>query len=119
MAGIQRLLIANRGEIAVRVLRTAAELGIFTVAVFSEDDAHCLHTCRADKSHPLHGTGVSAYLDMEQILAAARENECDAVHPGYGFLSENAVFARRCEAAGIRLSLDLRLLSMRVGLPAG
>src|SRR5262245_21590243 len=95
------LLIANRGEIAIRVIRAAAELGIRTVAVFSEDDAHSLHTRKADAARPLRGTGVAAYLDGEQLLAVAKETGCDAIHPGYGFLSENAEFARRCAEEGI------------------
>ncbi|HEY7268590.1 MAG TPA: biotin carboxylase N-terminal domain-containing protein, partial [Dehalococcoidia bacterium] len=96
-----RLLVANRGEIAVRILRAAAEMDIPTVAVYSEDDAQALHVRRAGESHRLNGTGAPAYLDMDQIVAAAGEHGCDAVHPGYGFLSEQAEFARRCEAAGV------------------
>ena len=96
------LLVANRGEIAIRILRTAAGLGMRTVAVFSEDDARCLHICKADEARPLQGSGAAAYLDVEQILAVAREAACDAIHPGYGFLAENAGFARRCAEEGIR-----------------
>lgn len=99
---IRKLLIANRGEIAVRVARAAFELDIATVAVFSEDDAASLHRLKADESQPLKGTGAAAYLDIDQLLEIARRTGCDAVHPGYGFLSENAGFARRCEQAGIR-----------------
>ncbi|HXG17848.1 MAG TPA: carboxyl transferase domain-containing protein [Methylomirabilota bacterium] len=95
------LLVANRGEIAIRVMRAAAELGIRTIAIFSEDDAHSLHTRKADEARPLRGVGVTAYLDGEQIIAAAREAGCDAIHPGYGFLSENAAFARRCAEEGL------------------
>ncbi|MGI8554211.1 MAG: biotin carboxylase N-terminal domain-containing protein, partial [Dehalococcoidia bacterium] len=98
---IKRLLIANRGEIAIRIMRTAAEIGVQTVAVFSEDDAASLHTRRADAAYPLRGIGAAAYLDIEQILRAALERDCDAVHPGYGFLSENPDFAWRCAAEGI------------------
>ena len=97
-----KLLIANRGEIAVRIARAAAELDIRTVAVFSEDDAASLHVRRADEIAPLSGSGPAAYLDGEQLLRAAAEHECDAVHPGYGFLSENAGFARACLDAGVR-----------------
>jgi acetyl/propionyl-CoA carboxylase alpha subunit len=97
----QRLLIANRGEIAIRIARAAADLAIATVAVYSEDDATSLHARRADAAAPLGGRGVAAYLDAEAILRVARERACDAVHPGYGFLSENAAFARACAAAGI------------------
>jgi acetyl/propionyl-CoA carboxylase alpha subunit/acetyl-CoA carboxylase carboxyltransferase component len=92
----KKLLIANRGEIAIRIARTAAEMGIATVAVFSEDDAQSLHLKAADELFALSGTGAAAYLDGAQICAAAREMGCDAVHPGYGFLSENAGFATLC-----------------------
>src|SRR5262249_43370118 len=95
------LLVANRGEIAIRILRAASELGIRTVAIFSEDDASSLHTRKADEARPLCGAGVAAYLDGEHILAVAKEAGCDAIHPGYGFLSENAGFARRCVEEGI------------------
>jgi acetyl/propionyl-CoA carboxylase alpha subunit/acetyl-CoA carboxylase carboxyltransferase component len=98
---MRTLLIANRGEIAVRVLRSAAECGVRTVAVFATDDADAPHIRRADHAHPLAGVGPAAYLDIEQIVAAATANGCDAVHPGYGFLSESAAFARRCAAAGL------------------
>jgi pyruvate carboxylase len=77
-------------------MRAAAELGIRTVAVFSEDDAQSLHTRKADDARGLRGIGAKAYLDAEQIVAIAKEAGCDAIHPGYGFLSENANFARRC-----------------------
>src|SRR5436309_2950039 len=99
---IQTLLIANRGEIAVRIARAAAELGIATVTVFSEDDTQSLHIRKVDEAHPLRGKGAAAYLDVEQSLAIAHTTHCDAVHPGYGFLSENAHFARRCTEEGLR-----------------
>jgi pyruvate carboxylase len=98
---ISKLLIANRGEIAVRIQRAAAALDIVTVAIYSEDDAQGLHVFRADHAHALTGAGAAAYLDMAQVIAAARTTGCDAVHPGYGFLSENAAFARACEDAGL------------------
>jgi acetyl/propionyl-CoA carboxylase alpha subunit len=98
---VSRLLVANRGEIAIRIMRTAAELGIETVAVCSEDDGDSLHTRRADQLHQLRGKGAAAYLDIAQLVAAARELGCDAVHPGYGFASENPAFARACREAGI------------------
>ena len=101
MICMKKLLIANRGEIAIRITEAAAELGLTTAAVFSEDDAKSLHVIRADEAHQLRGAGAAAYLDGEQIIAVAQEAECDAVHPGYGFLSENAAFARHCAAAGI------------------
>ncbi|MGH0029023.1 MAG: carboxyl transferase domain-containing protein [Myxococcota bacterium] len=95
------LLVANRGEIAVRVIRGAAELGVRTVAVHSEDEAHALHVQLADGARSLQGEGAKPYLDADQIVAAAREAGCEAVHPGYGFLSESADLARRCERAGL------------------
>ena len=96
---ITRLLIANRGEIAVRVARAAASLGIASVAVFSRDDAESLHVRLADEAMALAGSGPAAYLDIDAVLYAAVAARCDAVHPGYGFLSENAEFARRCSEA--------------------
>ena len=98
---ISRLLIANRGEIAIRIHHAAAELGITTVAIFSEDDAQSPHIRKTDESIRLNGMGVPAYLDIEQILASAKEAACDAIHPGYVFLAESAALARSCEEAGI------------------
>jgi acetyl/propionyl-CoA carboxylase alpha subunit/acetyl-CoA carboxylase carboxyltransferase component len=98
---IQKLLVANRGEIAVRVLRAAADLGVGTVAVCSTDDARSLHVRRADAVHALPGRGARAYLDVDAIVAAAVETGCDAIHPGYGFLSESAMLARACAKAGV------------------
>ena len=97
----KRLLIANRGEIAVRILRAAQDLGIATVAVFSRDDAGALHTQLADQAMALDATGPAAYLDMAALVAAARATGCEAVHPGYGFLSERADFAQACADAGL------------------
>jgi acetyl/propionyl-CoA carboxylase alpha subunit/acetyl-CoA carboxylase carboxyltransferase component len=98
---VQRLLIANRGEIAVRIARTAAEMGLATISVFSEDDAAALHIRKTDEAVALAGAGPAAYLDIDAIVAAAKAAGADAVHPGYGFLSENAAFARACAAAGL------------------
>ena len=95
------LLIANRGEIAIRIARAAADLGLRTVAVYSEDDAASLHTRVADEAVALDGRGAAAYLDEAAIVEAAKTADCEAVHPGYGFLSERASFARRCADAGI------------------
>ena len=97
----KRLLIANRGEIAIRIARTAADLGVGSVAVYADDDAASLHVRAADEAVSLGRTGVPAYLDIEGMIGAARSAGCDAIHPGYGFLSENADFARACEAAGL------------------
>ncbi len=98
---IEKLLIANRGEIAVRIAEAAAELGIATVGVYSEDDATSLHVKRVDAAVALRGTGAAAYLDIAGVIAAARASKCDAIHPGYGFLAENAAFATACAAAKI------------------
>ena len=90
---LKKLLIANRGEIAIRIAQAAAELGIATVGIHSEDDATSLHVRRVDEAIALKGKGAAAYLDIAGVIAAARKAGCDAVHPGYGFLSENAAFA--------------------------
>ena len=124
------LLIANRGEIAIRIIRAAAEMGIRTVAIFPDDDAASLHTRKADEARRLNGAGAAAYLDGEQIIALARDAGCDAIHPGYGFLSENAAFARRCASAGITFvgpraemlelfgdKVQARALAERCGIP--
>jgi pyruvate carboxylase len=100
---IQKILIANRGEIAIRVMRAANELGIRTVAIHSREDRFSLHRTKADESY-LVGDGkgpVDAYLDIPDIIRIAREAQVDAIHPGYGFLSENPEFADACAAAGI------------------
>jgi acetyl/propionyl-CoA carboxylase alpha subunit/acetyl-CoA carboxylase carboxyltransferase component len=99
---LKKLLIANRGEIAIRIARGAAELGIETVAVYSSDDASSLHTRTADEAFDLGAEGPRADLDIDRILEVARKSGCGCVHPGYGFLSENPEFAARCEAAGLR-----------------
>ncbi|HJL61095.1 MAG TPA: biotin carboxylase N-terminal domain-containing protein, partial [Pseudomonadales bacterium] len=98
---VKKLLIANRGEIAIRIMRSAANLGIRTVAIYSKDDSESLHIFRADEACCLEEDGAAAYLDIAAIISLARECECDAVHPGYGFLSENPGFASACEAEGI------------------
>src|SRR5258706_4902044 len=100
---IKTLLVANRGEICIRVMRAAAELGMRTVAIYSQEDRMALHRMKADESY-LVGEGrsaVHAYLDIADIIRIARDAGADAIHPGYGFLSENPDFAEACEAAGI------------------
>lgn len=94
------VLIANRGEIALRIIRTAIELGMRTVAVYAEDDAESPHVHAADEAIGLPGAGPQAYLDQPAVLAAAKSSGADLIHPGYGFLSENAEFARACAGAG-------------------
>src|SRR6201991_5107346 len=98
---LKKLLIANRGEIAIRIAQAAAELGIATAGLHSEDDATSLHIRRVDEAIALKGKGAAAYLDIASVIAAAKEAGCDAVHPGYGFLSENADFAAACAAAKV------------------
>ena len=99
---IQKVLIANRGELAVRVMRSCKEMGIRTVAVFSEADRTARHVMYADEAC-LIGPAASkdSYLNIDNIIKAAKQHHADAIHPGYGFLSENADFARRCKEEGI------------------
>ena len=97
----KKLPIANRGEIAIRIARAAAEMGIQTVTIHSDDDAQSLHTRKSDETRAIGAVGVPAYLDGQRIVAIAKEAGCDAIHPGYGFLSENATFARLCLAEGL------------------
>jgi acetyl/propionyl-CoA carboxylase alpha subunit/acetyl-CoA carboxylase carboxyltransferase component len=96
-----KLLIANRGEIAIRIARAAGDAGLATVAIHSADDAQSLHVRVADAAHEIPGRGARAYLDIEAVISAAKATGCDAVHPGYGFLSENATLARRCAEESI------------------
>jgi len=96
-----KLLIANRGEVAIRIIRGAEELGLQTATIFSEDDAGSPHVSRADEVHALIGVGATAYLDIEQVITTAKTSGSDAVHPGYGFLAESAELARRCAEEGI------------------
>jgi pyruvate carboxylase len=100
---IRKLLVANRSEIAIRVFRTAFELGIRTVAIYSYEDRFALHRFKADEAYRVGKPGepIRAYLDIPGIVALARQHEVDAIHPGYGFLSENAQFARACVEAGL------------------
>ncbi|WP_099223113.1 pyruvate carboxylase [Listeria costaricensis] len=103
MNRIKKVLVANRGEIAIRVLRACTELRIKTVAIYSQEDAGAFHRYKADEAY-LVGEGkkpIDAYLDIENIIEIAKESGADAIHPGYGFLSENIDFAKRCEEEGI------------------
>jgi acetyl-CoA carboxylase, biotin carboxylase subunit len=99
---IDKILIPNRGEIAIRIQRTCRELDILTAAVFSEPDRHAMHVRYADEAYPLPGSAASeTYLNQDLLLEIAKKCGADAIHPGYGFLSENAEFARKCKAQGI------------------
>ncbi len=109
MTKIRKLLVANRSEIAIRVLRAANELGIRTVAVFAEEDKLALHRFKADEAYQI-GKGahlaaqmgpIEAYLSIDEILRVAAHAKADAIHPGYGFLSESPEFANACAKAGV------------------
>src|ERR1700686_5905825 len=100
---IRKLLAGNRSEIAIRIFRAANELGLRTVAFYSQEDRLSLHRFKADEAYEI-GAGkgpVQAYLDIPGIVSLASEKHIDAIHPGYGFLSENPAFARACDQAGI------------------
>ena len=127
-----RLLVANRSEIAIRVFRAATELGIRTVAIYAEEDKLSLHRFKADEAYQLRGGSgpIAAYLDIEQIIDIAVRANVDAIHPGYGFLSENPAFAEACAAAGITFigpspdtmrrlgdKVSARHLAIEVGVP--
>ncbi len=128
---ISKILIANRGEIACRIMCTCRKMGIQTVAVYSEPDANALHVREADEAYALGGsTPHDSYLNQEKILQAVRETGADAIHPGYGFLSENASFAAKCQEAGVLFigprpdvmetmgdKLQARKLAKKAGVP--
>src|SRR3984957_5144645 len=128
----KKLLVANRSEIAIRVFRAATELGFRTVAIYAAEDRLAIHRFKADEAYVVgEGKGpVGAYLDIPSIIALAKEKEVDFIHPGYGFLSENAEFAKACAEAGIifvgpRVELlksmgdktAARALAQKVGVP--
>ena len=99
----KKVLIANRGEIAIRIIRACHELGISTIAIYTQEDEMSLFRTKADEAYMINSAGgpVQAYLDMDKIISLALDKGADAIHPGYGFLSENAEFARKCEEAGV------------------
>src|SRR3954471_2912986 len=103
MPEFRKLLVANRGEIAIRVFRSAHELGIRTVALYSHEDRFAMHRLKADEAYQIGHAGepIRSYLNIPAVIALAKEKQVDAIHPGYGFLSENPEFARACEGAGI------------------
>src|SRR5271166_3171117 len=98
----RKVLIANRGEIACRIIRTLRRMGVGSVAVYSDADRHAQHVLQADEAiHLGPSPAAESYLREDKLIAAARNCDADAIHPGYGFLSESAAFARACEAAGV------------------
>ena len=117
MTAFRKLMVANRGEIAIRVFRSAHELGIRTVAIYSHEDRFAIHRLKADEAYQVGKPGepIRSYLNIEAIVDLAKEKEVDAIHPGYGFLSENADFARACAGGRHRL----RRASARAARPAG
>ena len=111
---ISKILIANRGEIALRIIRACKELDIVSVCIFSEVDVNGSWLRKADEAYPIMGNPIEAYLNYERIISLAKKAGCDAVHPGYGFLSENADFARACQEEGI-----IFIMGGTTGMPFG
>lgn len=100
---IRKVLVANRGEIAIRIMRSCREMGIDTVAVFSDADRTSMHVRYANEAYNIGPAPSSeSYLNMDKIIQTAKKSGADAIHPGYGFLSENSAFSRRCRKEGIK-----------------
>ena len=99
---MKKILIANRGEIAIRIARSCQDLGIKTVGIFSQDDSKSLHLSKVDEAYEVEGKGASAYLNIKEIISIAKEAKVDAVHPGYGFLSENPKFVSALKRSKIK-----------------
>lgn len=117
MRKFQKILVANRGEIAIRVFRACHELGIRTVAIYSKEDKGALFRTKADEAYLVgkHKSPLQAYLDMDEIIELAKKKGVDAIHPGYGFLSENPIFSKKCEDAGIVFIGPSADMMLRVG----
>ena len=109
---IRKILVANRGEIAIRVFRSSHELGMRTVAIYSHEDRFALHRFKADEAYRVGKPGepIRAYLDIAGIVALAKQHDVDAIHPGYGFLSEKPAFASACREAGLTYSVFISAL---------
>ena len=99
---MKKVLIANRGEIAIRIARTCNDLGIKTVGIYSEDDANSLHLSKVDEAYQINERGSQAYLNIKEIIKIAKKSKAEAIHPGYGFLSENSSFASSVKRANLK-----------------
>ena len=128
----KKIMVANRGEIAIRVFRACTDLGIRTVAIYSKEDIYSLFRTKADEAYLIgeNKGPLDAYLDIDQIISLAKKKEVDAIHPGYGFLAENADFARACRANGIAFigpspeildqmgdKINSKLIAQKAGVP--
>ncbi len=112
---LRKILIANRGEIAVRIIRACAEMGIRSVAIYSEADRYALHVKKADEAYSLGSDPLAGYLNVHRIVNLAVATGCDAIHPGYGFLSENPELAQACVRRGITFIGPSAALIQRMG----